>query len=282
MFEDQLVRCRRVRLVGPRLRSIGRRIPKRPNETHISLFRRFVNANTRLSSRFDARKDVALYQRYDQYVADAIHMLRPGATVVDVGGGRTCSFVAHLGPDKSVRVLAVDVSPEELRANTSVDATYVANVADRLPFADAEVDMLVSRTVLEHVDDVTSAVQEMSRVLSPGSVSIHLLPCRYALFAIVARVLPFWLAKGVLHGLVPASRRVVEFDVHYDRCHPRAIKQLFTDAGFQRVEVECTWDQAAYFHALFPAFLLVLAYQRLAEALQLTLLASYVIVRAQR
>jgi len=122
----------------------------------------------------------------------------------------------------------------------------------------------------------------MQRVLRPGSLSVHLLPCRYALFALVARILPFWFAKGVLHQLIPESRGVVEFDVHYDRCHPAAIERLFRDAGFHDVQIECTWDQAAYFHAFFPVFLLVLAYQRIAEALHLRILASYLIVRARR
>lgn len=261
---------------------IGRRILQRAKGTKISLLRRFVNANTRLSSRFDARKDVALYQRYDQYVAEAIRALRSGSTVIDVGGGRTCSFAGELQNGKNLCVVAVDVSPTELAANTTADATFVADVANRLPFADAEADMVVSRTVLEHVANVERAAHEMQRVLRPEGLSIHLLPCRYALFALVARILPFWLAKGLLHRLIPDSRGVVEFDVYYDRCHPAAIERLFRDAGFRDVEVECTWDQAAYFHAFFPVFLLVLAYQRIAEALQARILASYLIVRAQR
>ncbi|CAN5588694.1 hypothetical protein BH20ACT17_BH20ACT17_11510 [soil metagenome] len=209
-------------------------------------------------------------------------MLEPGSTVVDVGGGRTCSFADELNDLKRVHVVAVDVSPDELAANTIADATYVADVADQLPFADAETDLVVSRTVLEHVENVERAAHEMQRVLRPGGKSIHLLPCRYALFALVARVLPFWLAKSVLHRLFPDSRGVVEFDVYYDRCHPAAIERLFREAGFQDVQVECTWDQAAYFQAFFPVFLLVLIYQRLTEALQLRVLASYLIVRAQR
>lgn len=236
----------------------------------------------RLSVRLDARKDLALYRRYDTYVAQALEHLQPGSTIVDVGGGRTCSFAGSLPPDKAVRVVAVDISPEELAANTAADETHVADVARHLPFADATVDVLVSRTVLEHVHDVERAAEEMARVLRPGGTSLHLLPCRYALFAIVARTLPFWFAKGVLHTLMPESRGVVEFDVHYDHCEPRALKRVFRNAGFHEVSIECTWDQAAYFHSFFPLFLIVLTYQRIAEAFRLTFLASYLIIRAQR
>jgi len=89
---------------------VGRPILQRTNGTHVSLLRRFVNANTRFSARFDAPKDAALFWRYDQYVAEAIRMLRPGSTIVDVGGGRTCSFAEGLNDTGSVRVVAVDVS----------------------------------------------------------------------------------------------------------------------------------------------------------------------------
>jgi hypothetical protein len=104
----------------------------------------------------------------------------------------------------------------------------------------------------------------------------------YALFAVVARIVPFDLAKRLLHTAIPESRGVVEFDVFYDHGHPQDLKRVFSSAGFREVEVECTWDQTAYFHAFFPAFLLVLLYQRLAELCRIRILASYAIVRATR
>ena len=248
----------------------------------MSLLQRFLLANRRLSARFDRRDDVALYARYDADVGEALRALPAGALVADVGGGRTCSFAGQLPSDHSLTIVAVDVSAEELAANTTADRTMVADVSRRIPFADREVDLLVSRTLLEHVPDVQGAVREMARVLKPGARTIHLLPCRYALFAIVARVVPFGLAKRMLHLAIPSAKGVVEFDVMYDRGHPRALERTFAAAGFSDVAVECTWDQTDYFQALFPAFLLVMLYQRLAALLRLRVLASYAIVRATR
>ncbi len=199
-----------------------------------------------------------------------------------MGGGRTCSFAQLLPADHALTVVAVDVSPEELAANSTVDRVIVADVSRHLPFADGEVDLLVSRTLLEHVPDVQRAAREIARVLKPGAQTIHLLPCRYALFAIVARLVPFAVAKRILHLAIPESKGVVEFDVVYDRGHPRALEQAFSAAGFRDVRVECTWDQTHYFHSLFPVFLVVLAYQRLAALCRLRVLASYAIVRAVR
>ncbi len=248
----------------------------------MGLFARFLGANRRLSARFDHRKDLALYWRYDADVQDALSRIPANGLVADLGGGRTCSFASSLPPERSFTVVAVDSSEEELRANTAVDLTRVADVSRRIPFADGEVDLLVSRTLLEHVSDVGSTVHEVARVLVPGGRTIHLLPCRYAIFAIFARVVPFTLAKRVLHTMIPESRAIVEFDVVYDRGHPKALEHAFREAGFRDVNVICTYDQSAYFHAFFPAFLLVYLYQRLAEALRLRILASYAVVHAIR
>ena len=248
----------------------------------MSLLQRFMQANRKLSARFDRREDAALYARYDDDVGEALSALPDRGIVVDVGGGRACSFADRLPAKHALTIVAVDVSPEELAANNTVDRTLVADVSRDLPFADGEVDLLVSRTLLEHVPDVEGAARAMARVLKPGSQTIHLLPCRYALFAIVARVVPFDLAKRILHTVIPESEGVVEFDVFYDRGHPQALQQAFTDAGFREVRVDCTWDQTDYFQSFFPAFVLVLAYQRLAAACNLRVLASYAIVRAVR
>lgn len=248
----------------------------------MSLLLRFLQANRRLSARLDRREDAALYARYDNDVARALSGLPDGAIVVDLGGGRSCSFADRLPAQHALTIVAVDVSADELAANTTVDQTLVADVSRDIPFADGEVDLLVSRTLLEHVPDVQGAARAMARVLKPGSQTIHLLPCRYALFAIVARVIPFALAKRILHNVIPESEGVVEFDVFYDQGHPRALERAFLAAGFRDVSVECTWDQTDYFQSFFPLFVLVLIYQRLAAACQLRVLASYAIVRAVR
>ncbi len=247
-----------------------------------ALLRRFLEANRRLSARLDKRLDLALYRRYDDDVAAALAELPPNAVVVDVGGGRQCSFAEHLPAHRRFKVVSVDISAEELAANTTADERRVGDVCRRLPLADNEVDLIVSRTLLEHVESLDGAAREMARVLRPGGRSIHLVPCRYALFAVAARVIPFALAKRIVHTLLPESQGVVEFDVHYDDGHPAAMERRFVGAGFSRVDTECTWDQAGYVHPVFPLFLVVLAYQRLVAAMRIRLLASYVIIRAER
>jgi ubiquinone/menaquinone biosynthesis C-methylase UbiE len=251
-----------------------------------SALRRAFDTSRSLSKATEARlrlpSDKPLWQRFERTAADIIRALPDGATVVDLGGGRRCVYAWAVQPGQNLRLVAVDISPEELAANTDVAETRVANVADDLPFPDASVDLILSRALLEHVDGVPAAARNMARVLRPGGVSLHLIPGRYSLFATAARVLPFGPLLRVLHVVRPETRGQVEFDVHYDHCHPDALRQVFEAAGFSRVTVDYCWAQPGYFEEIYPLFLLHALYERAVRKLGLRRLASYMVVRAER
>jgi ubiquinone/menaquinone biosynthesis C-methylase UbiE len=248
-----------------------------------ALLRRFLVANQRLSAALGRRLPPhdALVRRYDQVVAE--HARRaPTPVVVDVGGGRTCSFCPLLSGEDGIRVVAVDVSEAELSHNSDVADRRVADVAHELPFADAEVGVIASRTVLEHVPDVDAFVRHSSRVLAPGGYAVHFVPCRNALFALGARAIPFELAKAILHFVKPESVGVVEFPVYYDRCTPAEMEASMRRHGFQDVRIEVTYSQTDYFDAFFPAFVACAAYEKLVERLGLRNLAAYMLVVGRR
>lgn len=248
--------------------------------------RRLFAASTRLSGMVERRgrveSDQPLWRHFERQVAEALAEVPDGGTVVDLGGGRTCAFDSAIPRHRGVRLVAVDISAEELAHNISADSTEVADVAVEMPFADGEVDLLVSRVVLEHVDGVPAAIGHMHRVLKPGARTIHFVPGRYATFAVAARIIPFKPLLGLLHLAIPGSVGVVEFDVHYDSTDPVALERAFADAGFRDVTTTWTAAQADYFKAVFPAYLAVALYQTLVRMLRLRRLAAYVVVDARR
>jgi 2-polyprenyl-6-hydroxyphenyl methylase/3-demethylubiquinone-9 3-methyltransferase len=248
------------------------------------LLRRFFELNTKLSSRLEAHLGIPnespLFNRFYEMVNDSVRALPDGATFVDVGAGRRCNYAA--ARDRNIRLVAVDISPEELAHNTDADETVVADVSKGLPFADGEVDLLVSFTLLEHVDGVDAAIRHIARVVRPCGRTIHMMPGRYALFAVAARLLPFGPLLRLLHFVIPESAGTVEFEVYYDDTEPVAIERLFTEAGFRNVTIEWTAAQASYFKALTPAYLLVALYASLVRTFGASRLAAYVIVSAER
>ncbi len=245
-----------------------------------------VLVSSRVASMIEARgwveSEQALWRRFERDVQEALQEVPDGGTFVDVGGGRRCVHTAAVPRHRGVRLVAVDVSADELAVNEDADEKLLADVAQGLPFADSGVDLLVSRVVLEHVDGVPQAIGHIARVVKPGGRTIHFVPGRWATFAIAARVLPFKPLLRLLHFAVPGSIGVVEFDVHYDHTEPVALERVFREAGFRDVRISWTAAQADYFKAFLPAYLIVAAYQTLVRRLGLRRLAAYVIVDARR
>lgn len=64
-----------------------------------------------------------------------------------------------------------DISPERL-----AKLDFKAVSADDLPFPDNHFDLIFSSNVLEHVESIDKAIEEMSRVLKDDGIMIHVLP----------------------------------------------------------------------------------------------------------
>jgi arsenite methyltransferase len=102
--------------------------------------------------------------------------LERGERVLDLGSGAgTDSLVAAqmVGPDG--RVTGIDMTPEMLAkaraAAAEMGATnveFVESEAERLPFADASFDVVISNGVIDLVPDKDAVFSELFRVLAPG------------------------------------------------------------------------------------------------------------------
>ena len=104
---------------------------------------------------------------------------RPDAVALDLGcGGGHASFV--LAP-RVRQVTAYDLSAAMLEA-TGAEAqrrgfgnvTTRQGVAERLPFADASVDVIVSRYSVHHWHDAAGGLREAYRVLKPGGLAVFM------------------------------------------------------------------------------------------------------------
>jgi hypothetical protein len=129
---------------------------------------------------------------------------------------------------------------------------------------------------------VPAAIGHMARALKPGGVTLHLVPCRFSLFGMAARILPFGPLLRLVHLVMPWTRGQVEFPVHYDHCYPQALEREFRSAGFADVKTWITWASPGYFEAVYPLFLLHAAYEWVVRRLGLRALAAYTVVWAAR
>jgi len=102
--------------------------------------------------------------------------LAPGERVLDLGSGAgTDSLIAAQMVGAGGGVTGIDMTPEMLtRARAAAAEMGAANVefveaeAERLPFADAGFDVVISNGVIDLIPDKDAVFAELHRVLAPG------------------------------------------------------------------------------------------------------------------
>lgn len=250
----------------------------------IGLLRAFMAANRRLAQAIERRLPQAredLQAAYRRAIEERMNA-HQGQLVVDVGGGRRCHFADLRDPALGTRIVAVDISAEELEHNWDVDEKRVADVQRELPFEDGEVDLIVSRSVLEHLEDVEAFVRESARVLKSGGYAIHMLPSKFSPHSIANQLLPRSLSKRAVHFFVPGSEGRLGFPAYYDRCYPAALRRLLERHGFAVEELRPDYYQSDYYDSFLPAYLLSAAYELAVRALRLENLAASLLVVARK
>jgi SAM-dependent methyltransferase len=115
------------------------------------------------------------YWRSEEW--QAIELLLPAArgVALDVGAGRGIASyalakagykVTALEPDGSALVGAGAI--RTLAGNTGLPIEVTQEFSERLPFPDAQFDVVFARAVLHHTKDLQAACREFMRVLKPG------------------------------------------------------------------------------------------------------------------
>jgi len=102
--------------------------------------------------------------------------VRPGEVVLDLGSGAGMdAFLAAREVGPAGRVIGVDMTPDMIeRARANARAAGVRNVEfrlgeiERLPVADASVDLIISNCVINLSPDKPAVFAEAFRVLKPG------------------------------------------------------------------------------------------------------------------
>ena len=125
--------------------------------------------------------------RESQFFVELLHSLGyavgRGTILLDFGCGAGASVYAHRM--RGVDAFGTDVV-REFDAMQSMISEPVFAVTPlspyRLPFPDAMFDIITSDQVFEHVQDHAAAFSEISRVLKPGGVSVHIYPSRWCAY----------------------------------------------------------------------------------------------------
>lgn len=211
---------------------------------------------------YDEKWAISFDERSRAYVRERAERMLPRRRyrrVLEVGSG-TGFFLLNLWRCGFVEEPhATDISTGMLRVcaeharRIGCDLRIREADAERLPYADAEFDLVVGHAVLHHLPDPARALREMGRVLRPGgAVLVAGEPTRAGdRIAGVAKRLAaegFRLADRLVGGLAssngePATERErvlrdLEFAVDLHTFDPAEVARWAREAGIERIRIE--------------------------------------------
>ncbi len=207
--------------------------------------------------------------------------LRPGMVVMDVGGGKNPVIAPELKASLRLQVIGVDITQSELNAAPPgcYDQIICGDIttATGLPGA----DLVISRSVTEHVEDPTAMYLNIFRVLRPGGLVVAYVPNKFALFALVNAAIPNRLSKVLLGFFHWETKEETGFPVLYRRCYPTSFEALLLGVGFRIVRVHLSY-RSEYCNFFVPLHAAELVWQLFTSHLNLRNLCEGFTIVAQK
>jgi SAM-dependent methyltransferase len=178
--------------------------------------------------------------------------LQPDHTLLDAGCGRTAPvLVKYRG--KARRLIGVDL----VEFDTAVDGIELFNTdLDRIPVGDRSVDIVMCRSVMEHIADPAAVYREINRVMKAGGHFIFLTGNLWDYAALIAMLVPNRFHPWIVSRTEGRKEKDV-FPVQYRTNTYGAVKKWATLADFEIVSFRYLGQYPSYF--LFNGFLFLVA-----------------------
>lgn len=189
--------------------------------------------------------------------------LNAAHTIYDVGGGKHPYIGTDMAKPKGVRIVGLDIDKNELlRAPRGIyDQQIVSDIsAPNLQVKVPRQATVICEAVLEHVQNNVEAVHNIAKLCGKRGQAIIFVPSRYALFAMINRLLPQQIKRKLLFGIFPETEGAQGFPAYYDHCTPKAMSSLLLANGFTIAELKCYY-RSTYFSFFVPLHVLWRCYQ---------------------
>lgn len=161
-------------------------------------------------------------------------LVTDSSVVLDLGAGRGAWAEIVDGAKRDIMTLkgqaghliGADIDPI-VKENPLVDEAVVMPDGASIPLPDASVDVIVARSVFEHVDDPSAFSDEITRVLRPGGWICAFTPNRFGVTALSATAVPNKLHAAVLRRMEPLRKTGDVFPTRYRLNTIQALNEHF-------------------------------------------------------
>jgi SAM-dependent methyltransferase len=202
------------------------------------------------------------YFRHDHpyriFEREVENYLRPECTLLDAGCGRTAPILAKY-KGTARRLIGVDLV--EFGADMPGLELYHCDLA-AIPIENSCVDVVMTRSVMEHVTDPAGVYSETFRVLKPGGYFIMLTANLWDYASIIAKLVPNRFHPWIVSKTEGREEHDV-FPIAYRTNTRGAVETWVKRAGFEIVSFRYLGQYPSYFMFNGFLFLLATAYEKL-------------------
>ena len=188
----------------------------------------------------------------------------PQSSVLELGCGRgnpTSQFLS----ESFACVDGLDVD-EGSRRNSHLRRVYVYD-GGNWPIPDASYDAVVCNYVLEHIENPTQTLREVSRVLREGGVFVFRTPNRWHYVPLISRLTPHWFHERFANRLRNLSEEAeAPYPTFYRMNSLSAMRKLLAAEGFEQREMRTVEKEPSYGMGLRVLFLLFMLYERIVNS----------------
>ena len=196
---------------------------------------------------------------YNILEREVARRLRAADTLLDAGCGRTAPVLRKF-KGKAARLIGVDVVDFAADARNG-GLELLCGDLTRVNLESGSVDGIISRSVMEHLQDPLATYREFSRLLKPGGWVIFLTPNLWDYASLLAKAIP-----NRFHPMLVAKTEgraeMDTFPTHYRSNSPRAIRRLAKASGFRLESCTHLVQYPNYLMFSAPLFLVGTAYAK--------------------
>lgn len=189
----------------------------------MSFLQCFVSLNVKITNAIDRIfPDFRKQDDYSYKLQNLVHQYvkeRRMCSILEVGGidrpllKKTAEFIYD----------GLDIEYKE-ECKTIYDDFYLQSVEQPIK---KRYDIIISRTVLEHVNNNFLSAYQIYKSLTDEGVAIHYVPSKYHPYSLILRMVGPRLQKTLIRFFRPWATQTTGYVAFFDKCSPKEMKNVF-------------------------------------------------------